>query len=151
MVPNAYSAEPGARLYRTGDSARYLAGGRIEYHGRIDTQVKIRGFRVELGEIDTVLASHPAVRDAAVVAQAAGAEGRKLVAYVVLEEGSERVIEELRTFLKQKLPEYMLPTAFVAMPALPLNANGKLDQPALPVPDLSRRDRGAATPPRTPI
>ncbi|MEA2692845.1 MAG: hypothetical protein QOJ16_2232, partial [Acidobacteriota bacterium] len=151
MVPDPYSAEPGARLYRTGDSARYLAGGRIEYHGRIDTQVKIRGFRVELGEIDTVLASHPAVRDAAVVAQAAGAEGRKLVAYVVLEEGGERVIEELRNFLKQKLPEYMLPTAFVAMPALPINANGKLDQPALPVPDLSRRDRGAATPPRTPI
>ncbi len=138
MVPDPYAAEPGARLYRTGDSARYLADGQIEYHGRIDTQVKIRGFRVELGEIDTVLASHPAVRDAAVVAPAAR-EGRRLVAYVVLEEQGEETLGELRAFLKQKLPEYMVPSAFVVMESLPLNANGKLDQAALPAPDPAQQ------------
>src|SRR6185312_3478346 len=147
MVPDLYSPEPGARLYRTGDSARYLADGQIEYHGRIDNQVKIRGFRVELGEIDTVLASHPAVRDAAVVA-AAAREGKRLVGYVVLEDGVERqqAVEELRAFLKRKLPEYMVPAAFVVMDALPLNANGKLDQAALPAPDMSQRRREMVAP-----
>src|SRR6185312_12591963 len=118
-----------------------------EYHGRIDNQVKIRGFRVELGEIDTVLASHPAVRDAAVVA-AAAREGKRLVGYVVLEDGVERqqAVEELRAFLKRKLPEYMVPAAFVVMDALPLNANGKLDQAALPAPDMSQRRREMVAP-----
>ncbi|HYX23921.1 MAG TPA: amino acid adenylation domain-containing protein, partial [Thermoanaerobaculia bacterium] len=148
MVPDPYSGVPGTRLYRTGDSARHLADGRIEYHGRIDTQVKIRGFRVELGEIDTVLASHPAVRDAAVVAQTAK-DGKRLVAYVVLEQRGETTVEELRGFLKQNLPEYMVPAAFVTLDTLPLNANGKLDQAALPAPDPALQVRGEMVAPRT--
>jgi amino acid adenylation domain-containing protein len=150
LVPDPYSPVPGARLYRTGDSARYLADGRIEYHGRIDTQVKIRGFRVELGEIDTVLARHPAVRDAAVVAKPGGADGQRLVAYVVPAAPGAVAPDELRSHLRQKLPEHMVPVAFVEMPALPVNANGKLDQAALPEPDL-QAERREYVAPRTPI
>ncbi|HJX28790.1 MAG TPA: amino acid adenylation domain-containing protein, partial [Thermoanaerobaculia bacterium] len=124
MIPDPFSPTPGARMYRTGDAARYLPDGRIEYHGRLDTQVKIRGFRVELGEIDTVIARHSGVRDAAVVAR--GTESRRLVAYVV-PSGEMSDFEELRGWLKATLPEYMVPSAFVRMEALPLNANGKLD------------------------
>ncbi|HKH45555.1 MAG TPA: amino acid adenylation domain-containing protein, partial [Thermoanaerobaculia bacterium] len=134
MIPDPFSVVPGARMYRTGDAARYLADGRIEYHGRLDTQVKIRGFRVELGEIDTVLARHPAVRDTAVVARASSGDSKRLVAYVV-PAGETVDFEELRSYLKKTLPEYMVPTAFVQMEKLPLNANGKLDQAALPEPE----------------
>ncbi len=155
LVPDPYSAEPGARLYRTGDAARYLADGRIEYYGRIDTQVKIRGFRIELGEVETVLARHPQVRDAAVVARAAktakpgGADGHRLVAYVV-PQTEPADFDEIRAYLKQKLPEFMVPAAFVEMRELPLNANGKLDQAALPEPDLQTVSR-AYVPARTEV
>ncbi len=135
LVPDPYGAEPGARLYRTGDAARYLSGGRIVYHGRIDTQVKVRGFRIELGEVETVLARHPRVRDAAVVAKAAKADGHRLVAYVVAHSESAD-FGEIRAYLKQKLPEFMVPAAFVEVLALPLNANGKLDLTALPEPGV---------------
>ncbi len=156
MIPDPFSTVPGSRMYRTGDAARYLADGRIEYHGRLDTQVKIRGFRVELGEIDTVLARHPGVRDAAVVARAAGGEAKRLVAYVVptgeeadFEEAGfeEAGFEEIRAWLKKTLPEYMVPAAFVRMDRLPLNANGKLDQAALPEPEA--RSAAAYIAPRT--
>ncbi|HSF42282.1 MAG TPA: non-ribosomal peptide synthase/polyketide synthase [Thermoanaerobaculia bacterium] len=150
LVPDPWSGVPGARLYRTGDAARYLADGRIEYHGRIDTQVKIRGFRVELGEIETVLARHPGVRDAAVVARP-GHDGQRLVAYVVPAGESVSLFDELRTYLKQKLPEHMLPSAFVDMPALPVNANGKLDQAALPEPEVGISREQEYVAPRTPI
>jgi acyl carrier protein len=150
LVPDPWSGVPGARLYRTGDAARYLADGRIEYHGRIDTQIKIRGFRVELGEIETVLARHPGVRDAAVVARP-GHDGQRLVAYVVPAGESVSLFDELRTYLKQKLPEHMLPSAFVDMPALPVNANGKLDQAALPEPEVGISREQEYVAPRTPI
>ncbi|HEX7186485.1 MAG TPA: amino acid adenylation domain-containing protein [Thermoanaerobaculia bacterium] len=150
LVPDPYSPAPGSRLYRTGDSARYLTDGRIEYHGRIDTQVKIRGFRVELGEIDTVLARHPGVRDAAVVARA-GREGQSLVAYIVPAGPDTAPIDELRAWLKQKLPEYMVPAAFVEMSGLPLNANGKLDQATLPEPEMQPGSRAEYVAPRMPV
>jgi amino acid adenylation domain-containing protein len=149
LVPDPFSGVPGARLYRTGDAARYLADGRIEYHGRIDTQVKIRGFRVELGEIETVLARHPGVRDAAVVARP-GHDGQRLVAYVVPAGESDGLFDELRSLVKQKLPEHMLPSAFVEMPVLPVNANGKLDQAALPEPEAAAPEQDYVAP-RTPI
>ncbi len=153
MVPDPYAAEAGARLYRTGDLGRCLASGAIEFMGRLDGQVKIRGFRVEVGEVETVLAGHPAVRDAAVVAvaAAAGAGDHQLVAYVVGVAG-EPPAEELRAHLKQVLPEHMVPRTFVAVAALPLNANGKLDQAALPPPPAAARQGLAAfRAPRTPV
>jgi amino acid adenylation domain-containing protein len=148
LLPDPFSAEPGARMYRTGDLARHLPDGRIEYMGRIDTQVKIRGFRVELGEVDTVLKLHPAVRDAATVAQP-GAGTLRLVAYLVAqEEGLDTA--EVDAFLRTRLPEHMVPTAFVLLEALPLNANGKLDREALPVPELARPDAEVYVAPSTP-
>ncbi len=154
FVPDPFSSRPGRRLYRTGDLARRLPGGEIEYLGRIDAQVKIRGYRVELGEIDTVLAAQPAVRDVAVVPQEVGSEPR-LVAYVVLEGAdadADAAVGDLRAVLKKTLPEYMVPAVFVPMDTLPLNANGKLDRDALPVPESLRPDLAAAyVAPRTAV
>ncbi|HEX6903703.1 MAG TPA: amino acid adenylation domain-containing protein [Thermoanaerobaculia bacterium] len=124
----------GERLYRTGDLGRYLPGGDIEFLGREDSQVKIRGYRVELGEIESILASHPQIRDAVVVAREGGAPGEKrLSAYVVAEPESGLDIPALRAFLRERLPEYMVPAGFLFMDALPLTANGKVDRRALPV------------------
>jgi acyl carrier protein len=139
LVPDPWSGRPGERLYRTGDLARYLADGRIEYFGRIDSQVKIRGFRVELGEVETVVKQHLEVRDAAVLAHPGPGGAPRLVAYVVTRNGHE-LTAELRAFLKQKLPEHMVPAVFVPMRSLPLNANGKLDREALPVPGAAAGD-----------
>ncbi|HYH46775.1 MAG TPA: non-ribosomal peptide synthetase, partial [Thermoanaerobaculia bacterium] len=136
-------AEPGARLYRTGDLARRLPGGEIEYLGRIDHQVKIRGFRIELGEIEAAIATEPAVAESAVVARPAGQDGRgslQLVAYVV-SRGEALSLPDLRAGLTGRLPYYMLPAAFVLLPALPRTPNGKLDRRALPSPDLSSAGR----------
>jgi amino acid adenylation domain-containing protein len=153
FLPDPVSPRPGARMYRTGDLARQHGGGEIEYLGRIDAQVKIRGFRVELGEVETVLARDARVRDVAVVAKD-GAAGKQLVAYVVLEdrEGEEgETLRALRGPLRQALPEHMVPAFFVPMASLPLNANGKLDREALPVPE-DRPDLGKAyVAPRTPV
>jgi amino acid adenylation domain-containing protein len=134
FVPNPYGG-PGSRLYRSGDLARHLADGDLEYLGRIDHQVKIRGFRIELGEIESALAAHPAVREAAVMARAEGAhaEERRLVAYVV-PEGAAPSLTELREALAAGLPEYMLPSALVVLESLPLTGNGKVDRRALPAP-----------------
>ncbi len=152
MIPDPYGGSPGGRLYRTGDLARHLADGRIEYLGRLDGQVKVRGFRVELGEVETVLARHPAVKDAAVVAADAGG-GKRLIAYVVAEGDGEPPLDELRLHLRGTLPEHMIPAAFVVLAALPLNANGKLDQTALPKPDAAELagGRAAYVAPRTPV
>ena len=138
FIPNRFSGETGGRLYKSGDLARYQANGNIEFLGRVDQQVKIRGFRIELGEIEAVLAGHPAVREAAVVAQEDLSAERRLVAYVVTEE--ERVVTtaDLRMFLKEKMPEYMVPADFVTVETLPLMQNGKVDRRALPIPDRSR-------------
>jgi amino acid adenylation domain-containing protein len=156
MIPNPYGTAAGARLYRTGDLARHLADGRIEYLGRIDGQVKVRGFRVELGEVETTLARHPDVRDAAVVATgaaAAGTVGTRLIAYVVPETAGALRLDDLRVYLKRSLPDYMVPAAFVTLADLPLNANGKLDQAALPKPQPGSDGGGRAAfvAPRTPV
>ncbi|HSS48622.1 MAG TPA: AMP-binding protein, partial [Thermoanaerobaculia bacterium] len=143
FIPDPFAGVPGARLYKTGDLARHLPDGAVEFLGRLDHQVKIRGFRIELGEIEATLAAHPGVREAVVVAReraAAGALGDwHLVAYVVGREGMELApeAEELRGFLRSRLPAHMVPWAFVALPALPLNANGKIDRRALPDPERS--------------
>jgi len=136
FVPNPFNEIPGERLYRTGDLARYRADGVIEYLGRIDHQVKIRGFRIELGEIETQLLTHPSVKDAVVLARDALNGGKHLVAYIVGTKTTMPEIEILRQYLQGVLPDYMVPSAFVALQTLPLTANGKLDRNALPDPDF---------------
>ncbi|MBR8835476.1 MAG: amino acid adenylation domain-containing protein [Stigonema ocellatum SAG 48.90 = DSM 106950] len=137
FIPNPFSDEPNARLYKTGDLARYLSDGNIEYVVRIDHQVKIRGFRIELGEIETVLWQHPAVENAVVIAREDIPGDKRLVAYVV-SKLQRSLFRNLRSFLKQKLPEYMVPSSFVFLNALPLTPNGKVDRKALPIPDNIR-------------
>ena len=136
FVPNLFSDRPGSRLYRTGDLGRYLPGGNIEYLGRVDSQVKIRGYRIELGEIESVLARHPAVEAALVVAGEDEAGDRRLVGYVVGAGGAPPSSSELRNYLKQKLPEYMVPALFMAIDAMPLTPNGKVNRAQLPAPNL---------------
>ncbi|HEX6751684.1 MAG TPA: amino acid adenylation domain-containing protein, partial [Longimicrobium sp.] len=144
-VPDPFSAEPGARMYRTGDRIRWKADGTLEYLGRLDHQVKIRGFRIELGEIEAALRRHERVADCVVVARAEAGEQR-LVAYVV----GDVETEALRAHLRRSLPDYMVPSAFVFLDALPLTPNGKLDRKALPAPEYaSAEDRYVA--PRTPV
>jgi amino acid adenylation domain-containing protein/non-ribosomal peptide synthase protein (TIGR01720 family) len=135
FTPNPFSAEPGARLYRTGDLARQLPDGNIEFVGRVDYQVKIRGFRIEPGEIEAALGQCPAVREAVVVAAEDERGHKHLVAYFVGARGQASSTDELRSYLRAKLPEYMIPSAFVALDALPLTPNGKVDRRALPAPD----------------
>jgi len=137
FVPNPFG-EAGSRLYRSGDLARYLPDGDLEYLGRADHQVKIRGFRIELGEIEAVLRSHPGVREAVVVARAEDNGEKRLIAYVVGDAGRLPNAGQWRRELKQRLPDYMIPTAFVALEQLPLTANGKVDRKALPAPEGER-------------
>lgn len=139
---------PGSRLYRSGDLARSLADGAIEYLGRIDQQVKLRGFRIELGEIEARLQNHPAVRQALVLVREDRPSDRRLVAYVV-PHGEAPAIDSLREYLAAILPDYMLPAAFVSLPALPLSPNGKLDRKALPLPEYGD-DSATTALPRTP-
>jgi amino acid adenylation domain-containing protein/non-ribosomal peptide synthase protein (TIGR01720 family) len=152
FIPNSFSNEPDTRLYKTGDLARYLPDGNIEFLGRIDHQVKIRGFRIEIGEIEAVLSQHPAVRETVVLAQEDIPGNKRLVAYVVVNQKSAHTINELRRFLQEQLPEYMVPSAFVQLEALPLTPNGKVDRRALPMPDTVRPElAGTYVAPRTPV
>ncbi|MBE9059353.1 non-ribosomal peptide synthetase, partial [Sphaerospermopsis sp. LEGE 08334] len=139
------------RIYKTGDLARYLADGNIEYLGRIDNQVKIRGFRIELGEIETVLNQHPDIQTSCVIAREDNPGDKRLVAYIVANQNSTPIVQELRNFLKTKLPEYMIPGAFVILESLPLTANGKIDRRALPAPDLETTLLEKYVAPRNPI
>ncbi|HEY2736956.1 MAG TPA: condensation domain-containing protein, partial [Thermoanaerobaculia bacterium] len=137
FVPDPFAAEPGGRLYRTGDKVRLAGNGELEYLGRFDDQVKIRGFRVEPGEIEEALLAHPGVREAVVLAR-----DRRLVAYVV----GTAAAGELRSSLRERLPDYMVPAAFVELAALPLTSNGKVDRKALPVPEQQRPEEGRLAP-----
>ena len=152
FVKNPFSDVPGARLYKTGDLARYLENGAIEFIGRIDQQVKLRGFRVELGEIESVISDYPGVREVALKVCGEN-EDRRLVAYVVTDGQREEFnVQQLREYVKRQLPEYMLPAAFVMLDQLPLSPNGKVDLLALPVPDqLSPLMETAFAPARTPV
>ncbi len=134
FIPNPFDNSLSEQLYKTGDIARYLPDGNIEFLGRIDNQVKIRGFRVELGEIESVLNNHPHIKQTVVIATERHGQNRRLVAYVVTEDKSLSVIQ-LREFIKQKLPSYMVPSAFILLDSLPLTPNGKVDRKALPAPD----------------
>ena len=138
FIPHPFSTTPGARLYRSGDVARYLPDGHIEFLGRLDHQVKIRGFRIELGEIETVLGQHPAVRETVLLAREDIPGDKRLVAYIVPEPGQTPQHSALRHFLTEKLPEYMVPSAFVMLEGFPLTHHGKIDRGALPVPDQAR-------------
>jgi amino acid adenylation domain-containing protein len=138
FIAHPFGDEPGARLYKTGDLARYLSDGNIEFLGRIDDQVKIRGFRIELGEIESVLGQHPAVHETVVLAREDTPGTKRLVAYVVPVKEQACSTSELRNFVKQKLPEYMIPFAFVLLDLLPLTANGKVDRKLFPPPDQNR-------------
>jgi amino acid adenylation domain-containing protein len=152
FVADPFSSEPGARLYRTGDLTRLLPGGEIEYLGRLDHQVKLRGFRIELGEIEAVLARHPAVREAVVMAREDRPGDKRLVAYVTPRVGAEAAsVETLRAFLEERLPGYMVPSAFVSLETMPLSPNGKADRKALPVPELPESEHTDSVAPRTPV
>ncbi|HEY0607598.1 MAG TPA: amino acid adenylation domain-containing protein, partial [Herpetosiphonaceae bacterium] len=178
FIPDPFAQTPGARLYKTGDRARYRVDGVLEFLGRIDHQLKIRGFRVELGEIEAVLSRHPEIREAVVVAEQSGSDTR-LIAYVVGEQKNQGTKEQkstaalpspaaagegqgvrageglsstLRIYLAEYLPDYMIPAVFVTLDALPLNPNGKLDRKALPAPESVRVERDESfVAPRTPV
>jgi len=150
FIPDPFGAEPGARLYPTGDRVRRLADGRIEFLGRLDQQVKIRGFRVEPGEIEAVLARHPGVGEAVVVTRASALAGRRLAAYVTLAEGMQTTGPELRSYLSEILPEPMVPTWVSVLDRLPLTSNGKVDRQALPAPERQQPEAGWVAP-RTPV
>ena len=151
FVAHPFDEGKGKRLYRSGDLVRRRGDGDIEYLGRIDNQVKIRGHRIELGEIETVLAHHAAIEQAVVLARE-DREDRRLVAYVVAAPGRAPSVNELRSFLQQKLPEYMVPSAFMFLDSLPITPNGKLDRKALPAPDQTRPElEETYSAPRTPV
>ncbi len=137
FIPDPFGERPGARLYKTGDLARFLPDGNILFLGRNDNQVKIRGYRIELAEIEAVLGQHPDVREAVVLARSEP-EGKRLVAYVVLKEAQATTAVVLRRFLQEQLPDYMVPAVFVMLDALPLTGNGKVDRALLPSPEEAR-------------
>lgn len=148
FIPHPFSPKPLARLYRTGDLARYCPDGRIVHLGRLDHQVKIRGYRIELGEIETALSRHHAVRQAVVTARDDRQGTKQLVAYVVCHDGHGPNQQELRLFLRSEIPEYMVPSLFVFLTALPLTANNKVDRNALPSPTSSLADGQVHSGPR---
>ncbi len=151
FIPNPFSNSPDSRLYKTGDLARYLPDGNIEYLGRIDNQVKIRGFRIELGEVEAVLTQCPQVQSSVIIAREDTPGNKRLVAYIVPEKETTPTPSEMRQFLKEKLPEYMIPSAFVILESLPLTPNGKIDRRALPAPEQNHERTDKFIAPRNPI
>ncbi|QSQ26344.1 amino acid adenylation domain-containing protein [Pyxidicoccus parkwayensis] len=153
FLPDPYSSAPGARLYRSGDLARWLPDGRLQFLGRRDAQVKLRGFRIEPGEVEVVLSRHPGVREVTVLARDDMPGGKALVAYLAPRNAQTVDSQALRAFLRKTLPEYMVPSAFVALDALPVTQNGKVDRRALPHPDsVGAGERGGEpVAPRTPV
>ncbi len=149
FVRDPFADKPGARMYKTGDLVRWQADGKIEFLGRMDHQVKIRGFRIELGEIESVLTGYPGVREAVVVAREDVPGDKRLVAYLTVKNGLPPKDSELRGLLQAKLPEYLVPSAFVTLDRFPLTPNGKVDRKALPQPDQARA-ADAFVPPGTP-
>jgi amino acid adenylation domain-containing protein len=152
FIPNPFSDQPGARLYRTGDRARYLPDGQIDFLGRIDHQVKVRGYRIEPGEIEQVFGQFPSVLDIVVVVREDTPGEKRLVAYVVARPEQTLEASDLRNFGKETLPQYMMPSAFVVLQSLPLTPNGKIDRRALPAPDKGDAGKDAAyLPPQTEV
>ncbi|HEX7735374.1 MAG TPA: amino acid adenylation domain-containing protein, partial [Ktedonobacteraceae bacterium] len=153
FVPDPYGQQSGARLYRTGDLARYRSDGTIEFLGRIDHQVKLRGYRIETGEIEAVLRQQPGVREAIVRVRESVPGDKRLIAYVVPDQGQHPLsLNELRQFLQARLPGYMLPAAFVSLEKLPLTPSGKIDHRALPLPESARNEMDVSyVPPGSPI
>jgi acyl-coenzyme A synthetase/AMP-(fatty) acid ligase/acyl carrier protein len=150
FIPDPFSGQPGARMYRVGDRVRWTEGGVLEYLGRLDHQVKIRGFRVETGEVEAALSAHPSIAAAAVMAREDAPGDTRLVGYFATADGAAPPdVAELRAHLKASLPDHMVPSAFVAMDALPLTPNGKVDRRALPAPEHASRDDSYVAP-RTP-
>src|SRR5262249_26460148 len=142
FLADPFANDPEARIYKTGDRARYLADGSVEFLGRLDHQVKVRGFRVELPEIEATLHGHPAIRQAVVLAREDKPGDLRLVAYLVTGPGAATGVEALRAHLADRLPDYMIPSAFVVLDALPLTPNGKVDRQALPAPEQANAKPG---------
>src|SRR5262249_2659037 len=142
FLPDPFSSVPGARMYRTGDLVRYLPDGNIEFLGRMDDQVKIRGFRIEPAEIEMALAEHAAVRQAVVIAREDTPGDKRLVAYIVPADHSVADCGPLRTFLRERLPDYMCPAAYVLLERMPLTPSGKVDRGALPAPQYAGEQLG---------
>ncbi len=150
FIPDPFSARPAARLYRTGDHGRFRADGALEYIGRMDGQVKVRGFRIELGEIEAALRACDGVNDVTVLVREDTPGDKRIVAYAVPAKGATLVAETLKGTIKEHLPEYMVPNAFVFLDALPLSPSGKVDRKALPAPDFAA-SAAAFVAPRTPL
>jgi acyl-coenzyme A synthetase/AMP-(fatty) acid ligase/acyl carrier protein len=145
FIPNPWSEIGGERLYRTGDLAKYRADGTLDYAGRIDHQVKVRGFRIELGEVEAALRAHDGVKDVVVTATEGIGERKRLIGYVVEKRPGSAGANDLRRYLKPKLPEFMIPSAYVVLDRMPLNRNGKVDRRALPAPAPEARHLTPAT------
>ncbi|HYG34520.1 MAG TPA: non-ribosomal peptide synthetase, partial [Clostridia bacterium] len=149
FIPHPFKAGGGSRLYKTGDQARYLADGTIEFLGRLDHQIKLRGFRIELGEIESIVREQPGVQDCVVIAREVAPHDFRLVAYVVPAAKPAPAVSSFRERLKQKLPDYMVPSAFMLLDKLPLTPNGKLNRRALPAPESRIQPETPAMPPRS--
>ena len=143
FIPDPFGKEKGGQLYRSGDLVRYLSDGNIEFLGRIDHQVKVRGFRIELGEIEAALKDHPNILDAAAIVREDKPGDKRIVAYLIAEAGKDLTVGELRSYLRERLPEYMVPSAFMTLAEFPLSPSGKVDRKRLPAPDLSRPELGS--------
>jgi acyl carrier protein len=152
FIPHPFATSGGERLYRTGDLARFRADGEIEYLGRTDYQVKVRGYRIELGEIEAVIRQHPEISEVVVLAREDVIGDKRLVAYLVSLTPEQLSLSDIRRFLRDKLPEYMVPSSLVTLKTLPLTPNGKVDRAALPAPGLSRAGiEEVYLAPRTPL